>query len=137
MFHSCCSGKHTPHGMDLRKLQRMCTQTLPSLIVKAEIMKESLKALGGKPTTNQKNNKLTVYADSCCPTCTAGPDLIAALGCPETVLAPTSHSINGITESKVQILGTLPLKISLKSEGYLRKPVSNNISSRIIYGVIK
>ena len=93
-----------------------CTpKPLPSLIVKAEIMEESLKALGGKTTTNQKNNKLTVYADSCCQTCTAGPDLIAALGCPETALAPTSHSINGITEAKVQILGTLPLKISLNN----------------------
>lgn len=78
-------------------------------------MEESLKALGGKTTTNQKSNKLTVYADSCCQTCTAGPDLIAALGCPETALAPTSHSINGITEAKVQILGTLPLKISLNN----------------------
>ena len=84
---------------------------LPSLTVKAEIMGESLKALGGKSRGKQKSSKLSVYADSCCQTCPAGPDFLATLGCPETVLAPTRHSINGIAESKVWIRGTLPLKI--------------------------
>ena len=87
---------------------------LPSLTVKAEIMGESLNALGGKSRV-QKSSKLSVYADSCCQTCTAGPDLIATLGCLETVLAPTRHSINGIAESKVRIRGTLPLKISFNN----------------------
>ena len=87
---------------------------LPSLTVKAEIMGESLNALGRKSRV-QKSSKLSVYADSCCQTCTAGPDLIATLGCLETVLAPTRHSINGIAESKVRIRGTLPLKISFNN----------------------
>ena len=65
----------TPHMEWISGNFKECApKPLPSLIVKAEIMEESLKALGGKPTTNQKNNKLTVYADSCCQTCTAGPD---------------------------------------------------------------
>ena len=94
-----------------------CTpRPLPSLAVKVEIMGNSLKALGSKsPVILQKTAKLPVYADSCCQTCTAGPDLIATLGCPESALAPTSHSINGITDSKVRILGTLPLKISVNN----------------------
>ena len=28
MFHSGCSSKYTPHGMDLRELQRMHAQTV-------------------------------------------------------------------------------------------------------------
>ena len=86
-----------------------CTpKPLPSLTVKAEIMGKSLQALGSKsPDVLNNSNKLSVFADTCCQTCTAGPDLIAALGCPESALAPTSHSIKGIADSKVPILSLI------------------------------
>ena len=96
---------------------KMCPpKPLPSLKVKAEIMVESLRALGSKaPNILRNKTNLSVFADSCCQTCTAGPGLIASLGCPETALAPTTHAINGIADSKVNILGSIPLKISLKN----------------------
>ena len=109
---------------------------LPSLTVKAEIMGKSLQALGSKsPDVLNNSTKLSVFADTCCQTCTAGPDLIAALGCPETALAPTSHSIKGIADSKVPILGTIPLKITVNNRTtrqlvYVSKNVSGTFLSQ-------
>ena len=93
MFHSRRNFKNPPppHMEWISGEFRECApMPLPSLTVKADIMGESLKALGGESRVI-KSSKLSAYADSCCQTCTAGPDMIATLGCPETVLAPTRH----------------------------------------------
>ena len=56
---------------------------------------------------------LDAVADSGCQTCSAGVDVLQKIGVPISYLVPTSHRIVGITESLLDISGSLLLRIEV------------------------
>ena len=54
-------------------------------------------------------------ADSGAQTCSGDLDLLSLLGCSVSDLLPTSHGIRGVTNTFLQLLGVLPVRITAKS----------------------
>ncbi len=55
----------------------------------------------------------SAVADSGCQTCSAGLDVLEEIGCPLEYLIPTSHRIVGITDSLLDIAGSVFLRIEV------------------------
>ena len=58
-----------------------------------------------------KPKTVEAVADSGCQTCSAGIDVLQQIGCPESYLVPTSHQTVGITDSFLDIAGSVFLRI--------------------------
>ena len=67
----------------------------------------------GRRKGTYKPRQMDAVADSGCQTCSAGIDVLEKIGCPLEYLAPTSHRIVGITESSLDITGSVFLRIEV------------------------
>ena len=64
------------------------------------------------PKFRPKRTSTTTLADSGAQTCSGDTHLLAELGCTTDDLLPTSHGIRGVTNTKLHLLGVLPVRIT-------------------------
>ena len=83
------------------------------LAVTVNVMFNEHSQLGTELTDNHYTTHIVeAIADSGCQTCTAGVDLLQKIRYPESCLLPTRHQIIGITNSQLEIIGSLLLQIT-------------------------
>ena len=89
----------------------------PRVDVNVSIMHAAHKKFGvdwrGSRRGIHQSRNVPSIADSGCQTCSAGTDVLELLGCPRTYLVPTSHQIVGITDSRLNIAGSVMLRIEI------------------------
>ena len=91
-------------------------QRHPELAVTLTIMQESHAKLGKHLTGKERafivnGARAAGCADTGAMTCSAGPELLELLHCPERFLLKTSHRIRGVTGTSLDVLGSLLLRI--------------------------
>ena len=99
----------------MQKFEKRPPMPPPVILVNVSLMVKSHQELGihckEKPI-----KEIDAIADTGCQTSTCGLDTLKILDIPERYLIPTSHGIVGITDTRLQILGTVMLKISYKGK---------------------
>ena len=89
----------------------------PRIDVNVSVMHAAHKRFGINWTGSHKGIHkplmVEVVADSGCQTCSAGIDVLQRIGCPESYLVPTNHRIAGITNSLLDIAGSVFLRIEV------------------------
>ena len=89
----------------------------PLITVQATVMEAAHTKLGVKWEGSRKGafkqRTTKGLADSGCQTCTAGVDFLSEVGCPLSYLVPTSHRINGITHTGLNILGSVMIRFEI------------------------
>ena len=83
----------------------------PLITVDVHLMNDVHKEFGIH-CDERSGKRIDAIADTGCQTSTCGIDTLKTLKIPERYLIPTSHGIVGITDTRLQILGTLMLKIT-------------------------
>ena len=111
-----------PHLQWQRSVHMFKPQTpapITKLMVKVSLLEDSHKELTGTRLREARvwapdNVSIEATADTGCQTCTAGKDVITALGCTPDHLVRTRHRIVGITDTSLKVLGALMLSIEFK-----------------------
>lgn len=89
----------------------------PKVKVNVTLMHAAHKKFGcqweGSRKGTYKSHTVEAVADSGCQTSSAGMDILEQIGCPEPYLVPTSHRIVGITDSFLDIVGSVFLRIEV------------------------
>ena len=89
----------------------------PKITVNVSIMHAAHKKFGvtwkGSRRGAFKSHAVDAIADSGCQTCSAGFDTLERIGCPVPYLVPTNHRIVGITDSFLDIVGSVLLRIEV------------------------
>ena len=83
----------------------------PSIQVELELMKVEHKRLGSDCSKDAKGT-MHAITDTGCQTTTSGTEILKVLNIPMSSLLKTRHSIIGITNNSLDILGTVLAKIS-------------------------
>ena len=84
----------------------------PVVPVTINVIQKTHKRFGKEDLPLAFNVDTNAIADSGCQTCTAGPEILTKLRCPNQYLVKTKHKIIGITDTPLHIMGTLFLCIS-------------------------
>ena len=95
----------------------------PKITVVIEIIKQTHERFGKRTPLFLKPATVDAIADSGCQTCTAGPEILSTLKCPRNYLVASKHRIVGITDSHLDIIGTL----------FLNVRVGNRVSKQMVY----
>ena len=98
-------------SLDEQKFIRKRPTPSPRVNVKLSLLTESHKQFGVFCNKKVPDKRFTAVADTGCQTTTAGIDLLETLKIPKRFLIPTSHLIVGITDSHLEIIGALMMKI--------------------------
>lgn len=86
---------------------------LPCLTVSVQVLNTTHSAFNRPvPESSTQAVKFNTIADTGAQTCACGPEIIRELGLAEQDLVPTSHRINGVTSSAMDILGVVFATIS-------------------------
>ena len=94
-----------------RKFERKSPKPPPIINVKVSLMNEVHKDFGIH-CTQKPDKDIEAIADTGCQTTTCGIDTLREMNIPEQCLIPTNHGIVGITDTRLNILGTLMLKMT-------------------------
>ena len=115
-FAALCAKAELPH-LQWRNNEFEATPPAPSPIVKADItiMHAAHQKLGKRWSGSRigifEATNIAAVADTGCQTCTAGPELLKAIRCPEEYLIPCRHRIMGITNTSLGVIGAALVKI--------------------------
>ena len=113
-------------------------ESSPTLQVNVSLMHSCHKKFGvrwrGSRKGSYQSRRAKSVADTGCQTCTAGVDFLEDVGCPESYLIPTSHSIVGITAAPLGIIGAVLLRIEINGKVTRQMVhISSNLHGRSLY----
>ena len=94
-----------------RKFERKSPKPPPIINVKVSLMNEVHKDFGIH-CIKKPDKDIEAIADTGCQTTTCGIDTLRKMNIPDQCLIPTNHGIVGITDTRLNILGTLMLKMT-------------------------
>ena len=93
-----------------QKFEKRSPMPPPIISVEVSLMTESHREFGIH-CEDRPSKSIDAIADTGCQTSTCGVDTLKMLNIPERYLIPTSHGIVGITDTRLQILGTVMMAI--------------------------
>ena len=93
------------------KFEKRLPKPAPCLNVEVSLMTDTHRKFGVHCEEFPPVN-ISAIADTGCQTSTSGSDVLSKMKIPERYLIPTRHKIVGITDTPLDILGALMLKIS-------------------------
>ena len=114
---SQCSAQAVPHmEWDKGQFTPCPPKRHPELPVTLTIMQEAHSKFGKHLTGFERSGvchgaRTTACADTGAMTCSGGEEVLKLLHCPEHFLLRTSHRISGVTGTKLEVIGSLLLRI--------------------------
>ena len=105
-----------PHGVwKGDEFHKQAPAKSPMLPITVTIMNAAHQKFGRRWVGSHKEihhpKSMKACADTGAQTCTSGPEILELLKCPDNYLVPTSHKIHGITDTDLDILGAILLRI--------------------------
>ena len=88
----------------------------PTITVNVSILKECYEEDFKKDIPETDPVNIIAIADSGCQTSTAGKGILKMMGLPEKILMDTRHRIVGVTDTSLDIIGVLLMRIRLKDK---------------------
>ena len=115
----------TPPHMEWksRSFSPRCPEAPPKVTISVKIIEQTHERFGRQTPPSLRRGVVQAVADSGCQTCTAGPEILSTLNCPNNYLITTKHRTAGITGSRLEIIGALFLNIEL----------GNRTSNQMVY----
>ena len=102
---------HMEWDEEKKRFHKQLPRPPPIIKVNVTLMEDAHKDFGIY-CKERPSREVEAVADTGCQTSTCGVDIMKSLRIPARYLIPTSHGIMGITDTRLNIIGTLMLKIT-------------------------